>query len=120
MADVLQIVRELRNLANEVDNNASNDYVLFRLDVIIDVLGEIFADMNVEEQPELLALQNISQYIQNLCESDGTTAGRPPYLLPISTIETYLSMGQTAVNIAKLFGVSERTIRNRMAHHGLR
>ncbi len=121
MADVSQIARELRNLANEVDNNASNDYVLFRLDVLIDVLKELFADMDFEVQPEVLgSLLNISQHIQNLCESECTTMGRPSYLLPISTIETYLSMGQTAGNIAKLFGVCERTIRNRMAQHGLR
>ncbi len=95
--------------------------MLFRLDVLIDVLEELFADMDVEVQPEVLgSLLNISQHIQNLCESDCTTMGRPSYLLPISTIETYLSMGQTAGNIAKLFGVCERTIRNRMAQHGLR
>ncbi|KAK9970123.1 hypothetical protein ABG768_026090, partial [Culter alburnus] len=120
MADISHVVRELRNLANEVDNNVSTDYVLFRLDVLIDVIEQLFAD-NAEVQPEVFgSLLNISQHIRNQCESDGATVGRPSYLLPISTIETYLSMGQTAGNIANLFGVSERTIRSRMAQHGLR
>lgn len=57
-------------------------------------------------------------YIQS--ESEVGTVGRPSYNIPPNVIEAHLLWGHTAEDIAQVFGVSERTIRRRMAQYGIR
>ncbi|KAI4881045.1 hypothetical protein NFI96_030013 [Prochilodus magdalenae] len=49
------------------------------------------------------------------CQIYAPYTGPPPYVLPPSVVETYLLLGYTAREIAKLFGESKRTINQTMA-----
>ena len=51
---------------------------------------------------------------------DSGAVGRPSLVLPLDAVENYLLAGVSVRDIATLFGVGERTIRRRMADHGIR
>ncbi|XP_046902336.1 uncharacterized protein LOC124485073 [Hypomesus transpacificus] len=109
-------------MANLVENeNVCPDFLLFRVEAIMANIGLVAAEMDTELDPLVLEnLECVAHQIGVSSDSTSRIAGRPLYPLPITTIESYLLLGLTAVDIARLFGVSERTIRRRMAHNGLR
>ena len=116
------IARDLARLADLVENeNVCPDFLLFRIGAILANIGLVSAEMDTELDP--LVLQNLERVAHQIGVSSNSTsriAGRPSHPLPISVIESYLLSGLTAVDIARLFGVSERTIWRRMAHNGIR
>ena len=109
-------------MADLVENeNVCPDFLLFRVEAIMANIGLVAAEMDTELDPLVLEnLECVAHQIGVSSDSTSRIAGRPLYPLPITTIESYLLLGLTAVDIARLFGVSERTIRRRMAHNGLR
>lgn len=46
--------------------------------------------------------------------------GRPRLEIPVDIMESYVLLGLPATKIGELFGMSTRTIRRRMASHGLK
>ncbi|XP_076843075.1 uncharacterized protein LOC143487790 [Brachyhypopomus gauderio] len=115
------IVNDLRSLANDFENHMPNDYLQFRLERVMDGLVQLSADLDVElDQTVLNVLQDVAHQLHVLSETEEVNVGRPSYNLPPNIIEAHLLLGHTAGNIAQLFGVSERTIRRRMAQYGIR
>ena len=116
------ITRDLARLANLAENeNVCPEFLLFRVEAIMANIGLVAAEMDTEL--DLLVLENLERVVHQigvLSDSTSRIAGRPSHPLPISVIESYLLSGLTAVDIARLFGVSERTIWRRMAHNGIR
>ncbi|XP_062314066.1 uncharacterized protein LOC134018197 isoform X2 [Osmerus eperlanus] len=116
------IARDLARLADLVEKeNVCPDVLLFRVEAIMANIGLVAAEMDTELDPPVLEnLERVAHKIGVSSDSTSRIAGQPLYPLPISALESYLLSGLTAVDIARLFGVSERTIRWRMAHNGIR
>ncbi|XP_076828054.1 uncharacterized protein LOC143474472 isoform X2 [Brachyhypopomus gauderio] len=116
-----RVAAEIRLIAEELDSGHFDD-CSFRIEGIVLELSELGEEIDIDLSI-LDNLQQVAHQIQH--ESVSATGnvggpGRPAFLLPLQTIEAYVHMGLTAGQIASVFGVSERTIRRRMAQNGLR
>ncbi|MED6252580.1 hypothetical protein ATANTOWER_013893 [Ataeniobius toweri] len=77
--------------------------------------------MDVEVDSTILdSLEEVGRQLTIRLESEERKTGRPSIILPPEVIEAHLHFGHTAADIANLFGVSEQTIRRRMAQYGIR
>ena len=114
---------ELRNLI-EIAGNACPDLMLFRVESILERLILLAETSDVEMNPVIF--ENLNEvasrlfYLQEQSIHGGARPGRPSYDVPVNALESYLLAGVPVYNIAHLFGVSERTVRRRMAEHGIR
>ena len=117
------IAGELRDLI-DIAENASPDFLLFRVESILERLILVAETSDVEINP--LVFENLNEvagrlYLQEQSDHiSGGRTGRPSYDIPVEALETYLFAGVTVRDIAHLFGVSERTVHRRMAEHGIR
>ncbi|KAK7151702.1 hypothetical protein R3I94_008146 [Phoxinus phoxinus] len=84
-------------------------------------MGEISALGDTEVNNVAIAnLREVLRQLQVQKVRETPLPGRPSQNIPPETIETYLMRGIKAVEIARLFGVSEMTIRRRMREYGIR
>ncbi|XP_035984963.1 uncharacterized protein LOC110368072 [Fundulus heteroclitus] len=115
------IANELRQVADLTeDNTVSNDYVLYRLDCLTERIILLEATTEADLVPAVL--QNLDEAARRLYDSANPNGlvGRPRQLIPIEFMESLLLSGFTVPDIARLMGVSERTIHRRMAENGMR
>ncbi|KAK7131781.1 hypothetical protein R3I93_018369 [Phoxinus phoxinus] len=84
-------------------------------------MGEITALTDTEVNNVAIAnLREVLRQLQVQKVRGTPLPGRPRQNIPPETIETYLMRGIKAVEIARLFGVSEMTIRRRKREYGIR
>ncbi|MED6289167.1 hypothetical protein CHARACLAT_033544 [Characodon lateralis] len=107
------IGNDLRSLANDIDQN---DYLHFRFARVMEDFNQLQAEMDVEVDSTILdSLEEVGHQLAIRLESEERRTERPSIILPPEVMETHLHFGHTAADIANSFGVSERTIRRRMA-----
>ncbi|XP_047231291.1 uncharacterized protein LOC124874117 [Girardinichthys multiradiatus] len=107
-----------RSLANDTDQN---DYLHFHFARVMEDFNQLQAEMDVEVDSTILdSLEEVGPQLAIRLESEERRTGRPSIILPPEVIETHLHFGHTAADITNLFGVSEWTIRRRMAQYGIR
>ncbi|XP_057689327.1 uncharacterized protein LOC130914295 isoform X2 [Corythoichthys intestinalis] len=117
------ISRDLRPLSDIADTNASKDYILFRVEQLLEQL--IYFHKIRDLEIDNVVYNNLCEVIEQLhvevasCD-DGGQVGRPLLDLSTEAVETYLLVGLTVREIADLLGVSERTVHRRMSEHGIR
>ncbi|KAF4094687.1 hypothetical protein G5714_023765 [Onychostoma macrolepis] len=83
-------------------------------------MGEISALTDIEVSR--VAVANLNELLRQLQVQRirrKQLPGRPTQDIPAETIEAYLMSGVKAAEIARLFGVSEMTIRRRMCEYGI-
>uniref|UniRef100_A0A3Q3FKJ3 Integrase catalytic domain-containing protein n=1 Tax=Kryptolebias marmoratus TaxID=37003 RepID=A0A3Q3FKJ3_KRYMA len=116
-----RIAEELRHVASLAESNTvSDDYLLFRVDVLSEWLFQLAAD--TDNDADSIVVQILEEVACSLHKSvyHTRTVGRPGYLLPADVLESFLLAGVSVMDIARLFGVSERTVHRRMAEYGIR
>ncbi|XP_056100723.1 uncharacterized protein LOC143737598 [Siphateles boraxobius] len=121
MEVVGEIVEDLMMLAQQVeDSTSSTDFLLLRSHLVLDKLNEFVALTNSNISNVVFA--NLNEVAYRLFVKDRTTKGpgRPLLDIPQEMIEYYVICGYSCVQLARLLGVSERTIRRRLEQHGLR
>ncbi|XP_072554131.1 uncharacterized protein [Paramormyrops kingsleyae] len=118
---VRAVANDLRTIANEIENLAETDYVLYRVERSMDYIVQVYSEMDVDlDQTVFDGLQEVARQLYILAQKEEGNVGRPRYVLPPNIIEAHLLLGRTAGDIAQLFGVCERTVRRRMAEYGIR
>ncbi|XP_073718079.1 uncharacterized protein [Misgurnus anguillicaudatus] len=119
MAVINGVAAELNELANITDND---EFILLRVEAILDTLGNFAAVTNSVVDPVVLSkLQDVVECLQAAnCLGDRLGPGRPKYDIPVETIRMHLLSGFTVQEIADLFEVSNKTIRRRMEQHHMR
>ncbi|XP_038131930.1 uncharacterized protein LOC119777188 isoform X2 [Cyprinodon tularosa] len=65
-------------------------------------------------------LEEASHLLNSVANHTPGIAGRPAYILPVDALEALLHASLPVGAIAKLFGVSERTVHRRMAENDIR
>ncbi|XP_057191136.1 uncharacterized protein LOC130555096 [Triplophysa rosa] len=121
MAAVSEIVEDIMILAQQADDSSfSTDFLLLNNHLILDRLCEFMAITNTNINNVVFA--NLGEVSERLLVKDRTTIepGGPLKDIPLDMIEFYLVCGYSCVQIARLLGVSERTIRRRLEHYGIR
>ncbi|XP_030001829.1 uncharacterized protein LOC115427420 [Sphaeramia orbicularis] len=113
------VQRELLAIARYVEENFPKDYILRLVEDVMESLGEISAlrDADMDEA----VWRNLEEVCMQLrVEARQSGPGRPRLEIPVDIMESYVLLGLPATKIGELFGVSTRTIRRRMASHGLK
>ncbi|XP_077065694.1 uncharacterized protein LOC143718561 [Siphateles boraxobius] len=117
---IQDIILHLHALSEDVSLGSFDEKVLeSTVEYILERMGEISAltDTDVNN----VAIANLREVLRQLqVQKVRRTPGRPSQNIPAETIETYLLRGIKAAEIARLFGVSEMTIRRRMREYGKR
>ncbi len=88
---------------------------------LLERMGEISALTDTEVNS--MAVANLNELLRQLQVQRvrrKPLPGRPTQNIPAETIEVYLMSGVKAAEIARLFGVSEMTIRRLMCEYGIR
>ncbi|KAI7789825.1 hypothetical protein IRJ41_009953 [Triplophysa rosa] len=96
-----------------------DDFILLRAEAILDTLVQFAAVTNSVVDPTVFNnLRNVVQRLQAASDTGCSIGpGLPSYDIPLEKLKMYLLNGFTALEIADLFGVSERTIRRRMEQY---
>lgn len=133
----LEIVEELRRqilecisqIESELVNKNVVEYVHRRLDQIWREVVRLI-QVNVVDESVLTCISHAIAYLQRFDEIESSTgyqapllndgnSGRPKFNIPPNQLEYFLSNGFTGPAIADMLGVSLRTVRRRIAEHGL-
>lgn len=116
-----EIVEDIMVLAQQAnDSSFSNDFLLLKSNLILDRLSE-FASITYTNIDNVV-FANLCEVNERLLVTGRTTKGpgRPLIDIPLDMIEFYILCGSSCVQIARMLGVSERTIRRRLEHYGIR
>ncbi|KAJ8375464.1 hypothetical protein SKAU_G00060440 [Synaphobranchus kaupii] len=114
------IAQELHTLAAELENNVGDDVILSRVKILAENLGELSAITDTDIPNVVIEkLNECIARLENSTRRRLTERGRPSIDIPVETIEFYLLHRVSAVVIAEIFGVSERTIRRWMEEHSI-
>ncbi|XP_057692851.1 uncharacterized protein LOC130916270 isoform X2 [Corythoichthys intestinalis] len=118
--DLRQGVRQqLLTIARYVEENVEPAYILWMVEDVIESLGQISALTDADVDP--IVWQNLAEVRMQLkLARKPSVPGRPSLEVSVDIMESYILSGLPAAKIAELFGVSVRTIRRRMASHGLK
>ena len=130
---VVDIQRRLERGNNDVDGL---DYIIFRLDWVINTLIRYTCDENVLTESDSGDLQRVTDLLRQVKDSlviecsDTCTAyraervfsgtyGRPKFNIPREQLQFLLEQGFTVPAIANILGVSSRTIERRLSENRL-
>ncbi|KAJ7988054.1 hypothetical protein DPEC_G00319660 [Dallia pectoralis] len=116
---VAWLVREVSTLADQLDRNLiSPTKARDRVEQLVDIIAEhsAISGTDVDE----LVFTKLRQVTERLSDIPRSNAGRPALDIPTEVIETYLLTGLKVKEIAKLYGVSQKTIHRRMQQQGWR
>ena len=106
VVNVAAISRDLRLLADIADD-ASPDYLLFRVEAMLERLIDYYETADTEVDPVVYGdLCEVVQRLQIQVASSGGHVGRPALELSMQAVEMYLLAGLTVPEIARLLDVS--------------
>lgn len=112
-----EIAQDLYTLADEIGQCPFGD-ILNRLERIFEDICHVSAshDLNIDG----IAWRNLEEVRFQLQRKLNPRRGRMQTNIPLSALRTYVRFGLKTEEIARIFGVSARTIRRRMRLCGLR
>lgn len=114
------IKEDLDTLIQQVEEEtATDDYIIFKVEWLLESMGQVLA-VTGQDFPDPLkdALRSILEHLQRAVVQ--RHPGRLKIPTPTTSICWYLQLGLTVPAIAKIFGVSLRTIRRRMEESDVR
>ena len=122
MAEFVGLRNDILQLADDIDGgNVYNEHIVIAVEEYLWSVSEISAVTDTEVDKVVWNnFQTILHCVRQEIEGRNGNVGRPSIDIPIEALEAYSLIGVKAADMARLLGVSTRTIRRRMEQHGLR